>query len=267
MFRRHGRCIFLCFCILLVGIVIGGCIIAALPGHNRIHLVVLPNQAVNVSPEVGDVIDWVAYGQQNPPAITFSSATGRPCQEVNSASTCQFNDSRTGIFIYHCSGSANCDPGVGPRSVTGLHNIFIDLIARTLGAFVFALDRTLGFLPTATTTSPSAEIFARGGQPALLTAGTPEVAVGCGDPRNPRTAVDPPNLNATLSGSPVISWSGSSAFTILIDQSVCSGDTSKPDIIQSCKLVGGTVGTPSTYTVNDDSCTNQKSATATITPR
>src|ERR1700723_2754254 len=105
MSRRHGRCIALCLCFLLTGIVIGGCVIAALPGHNRIHLIVMPNEVVNVSPEVGDLIDWAAYKQNDPPAITFSSATGRPCQEGNSASTCQFNDSRMGIFIYRCAGS------------------------------------------------------------------------------------------------------------------------------------------------------------------
>jgi hypothetical protein len=267
MSRRHGRCIALCLCFLLIGIVIGGCIIAASPGHNRIHLTVMPNQALNVSPETGDLIDWVGYEKDVLPAITFSSATGRPCQEKNPASTCQFNDLSGGIFIYRCNGSALCDPGIGPRSATGQQNRFIyflSSIARTLVAVVFAIDRTLGFLPAPTATSPPARIFAPSAQAALLTARAPDydAAVGCGNPM-----VDPPNIDKTLSGNPVISWGGSSKFTLTIDPSVCSGDTSNPDFIQTCKLIGGKVDKPSTYTVNDDSCTNQKTATATITPR
>jgi hypothetical protein len=273
--QPHGRCIALCLCFLLIGIVIGGCIIAALPGRNRIHLIVMPNQAVNVSPEVGDLINWVAFEQRNPPAIKFSSATGRPCEgdkPASTSSTCQFNDSGEGMFIYSCRGSAICDPGIGPHSSTGGKKFtsFFSGITRILGAFVFAIDRALGFLPTPTATSPPAWVFARNAQSALLTAKSADydVAVGCGaDPKDPRTAVDPSPVTPILSGHPDISWGGNSKFTLVIDQSVCSGTTSTPNIIQTCKLVGGTVGVPSTYTVNDDSCTNQKTATATITPQ
>jgi hypothetical protein len=275
MLKRYGTCFGFCFFFLVVGIVIGGCIIAPLPRPNHIHFTVMPNQAVNVSPEVGDVINWAAYGQATGPTITFSPATGSPCQNQAPGTTCSYTDSSSGIFLYHCSGSALCDPGVGPSSGTGTHGglgVFSGIlkeILRLFESFVLSIDRALGFLPTPNGSaapvagyrfSPNTNV-----QPALLTTNDYDGAVGCGT--NKKTAVDPPNIDKTKSGNPIISWGGSTPFTLTIDQSICSGNTSTAGPYQQCQLVGGTVGTPYSYTVNDDACTNQKQITATITPR
>lgn len=288
MFRRHGPCIALCLCFFLVGIVIGGCLIGSLPLPNRIHLIVMPNHSVHVSPEVGDQINWVAYGPKTPPpTITFSSITGRPCQEKDPANTCLFNSSRTGVFIYQCGGSADCDPGVGPSTTTGTlasQNLFkgiLGSVARLLEKFVFAIDRALGFLPTPIGTGPPAGISApaspmnmapipsgTSAQPALAAPRADhDGEVGCVDNGTGKTDVKlaPPNIDKTIGGT--IIWEGSDDFTLAIDQTICKGDTSVAGPYQECTLVGGIAGRAYTYAVTDNSCTNvTTNNTYTITP-
>jgi hypothetical protein len=283
MLRLHGPCTALCLCFLLVGIVIGGCLIALLPHSNLIHLTVLPNHAVNLSPEDGDLIDWVAYGRKpapaqtapNRPTITFTTASGSPCDKTAPAGTCLFNDPRPGIFTYHCSGSADCDPGIGPKTTTGTHfnqGIFgyiLTGLARILGTLVFGIDRTFGFLPTPTERGSSEKISAARVDAALQTGGDPytDASVGCGS-NDTATVVssnisDPSNISKPQGQN--INWVGSDDFTLTIDTKICEGTTSTPGLFQNCKLVG----TPETvyrYTVTDSSCKNPTSTTYTITP-
>jgi hypothetical protein len=283
MLRLHAPCTALCLCFLLVGIVIGGCLIALLPHSNLIHLTVLPNHAVNLSPEDGDRIDWVVYKRKTapaqtapkPPTITFTEASGSPCGKTALAGTCLFNDARRGIFTYHCSDSANCDPGIGPKSTSGTHfnqGIFgyiLTGLARILGTLAFGIDRTFGFLPTPTERESSQKISAARVEAALQTGGDPytDAAVGCGS-NNTATVVssnisDPSNISKPQGQN--IYWVGSDDFTLTIDPSICEGPTSTLDFFQQCKLKG-MPGTVYRYTVTDNSCKNPTSTTYTITP-
>lgn len=265
--RRHGPCIVLCLCFLLIGILIGGCIIGSLPGHNRIHLVVMPNQAINIAPEVGDRIYWTTYGAGAKLPITFHKITGSPCGRDSDPSRgeCHFTDTRPkNIFLYDCPDAVPCDPGVGPHSGTGgLNTTLTDNFAtRLLGTVVFAIDRTLGFLPPPPGTAWPAEGVAQSGQTALeaVRADPYDAGVGCDD--NGKAYVDKPNISKAVGDT--VSWAGS-PFTLKIDvPSDCPVDNLNPDAFHKCTLQANA---QVTYRVNDTSCTTPDSDPYTITPK
>jgi hypothetical protein len=262
MYRTLGFS-FIC---LVLGILIGGALIALLPHHNTIHLTVMPYQGVNISPEVGDTIEWAAYGQKTPPTITFSPFTGSPCRDQSPGSSCVYNEKGNGIYIYSCSGSTTCDPGMGPGSGTkGGNGGIFNPIALLLQGVVFDIDRALGLIATdqAPAASPSTAVAspAPALQPALHPAdgSNPDGQVGC---INGATSINNSSISKTVGQS--ISWVGGSSFAITVDQSICQGNMSTPSPFQSCKVMKP--APPTAYTITNASCTTQPTLnTPTIT--
>jgi hypothetical protein len=266
MFRRHGYCIALCLCFFLLGILIGGCIIGGLPGHNRIHLSVGPNQAISVRPEVGDQIYWSVYGQEARPAIAFRPPRQNPCStDDTTVGTCHFIDSRPKIFYYTCSATP-CDPGVGPGSTTGgFHfNIFTRIfiqIVQILEALVFSVDRRLD-LPKTSPGDLQAEAFTPSAQPPLeAPRANPDGVVFCDpDDKTGTASVDTDPIQKAVGDT--VYWSGD-AFTVKIKSGQCTLDSSGSSIFHNCKIVS----LPITYTVTDSSCANATSGDKRITQR
>jgi hypothetical protein len=265
MYRTLG----LCFFSLVLGTLIGGALIALLPHPNIIHLTVMPYQGVNISPQKGDTVEWAAYGQKTPPIITFSPFTGSPCRDKNPSSTCVYDEAGDGIYTYSCSGSATCDPGMGPGSGTrgGNGAILIPVlreIAQLLQKITITIDRVLGFIATDQTPTtappaagPAAAVTATPStaltpvEPALrLLDGNPDGLVGCIDNQ---TRVS--NTSITKTVGQQISWAGSTPFSIAVDPSICQGNMSTPAYVQSCMVTKPAPAT--TYTITNVACTKQ----------
>ena len=251
------------FISLVLGILIGGALIALIPHHNTIHLTVMPYQGVNISPELGDTIEWAAYGQKTPPTITFSPFTGSPCRDQNPGSSCVYNETGNGIYIYSCSGSTTCDPGMGPGSTTkggngAIANPVLKFIATLLQSVVFTIDRTLGLITTdqaptgqPSTTGPVAGIPTNPlliPQPADTT--SPDAQVGC---INGQTSIDHSSISKTVGQS--IFWVGSSPFAIAVDPLICQGNMSTPSTFQSCKVIKAVP--PTAYAITNAACATQ----------
>jgi hypothetical protein len=261
---RLGPCIVLCLCFLLIGILTGGCLIALLPGHNRIHLVVMPNQAVNIAPEVGDRIYWTTYRQKHRLPVSFQY-TDNPCDKDPSDGSCHFTDKRPkNIFVYNCDNSFPCDPGVGPHSGTGtgINSVLDNYLTQLLGTVVFAIDETLGLLPAQPGPPWPAEGLVPGDQTARQTARADTYDAGVKCDINGNAFVNPANITSKAVHQ-TVSWAGD-PFTLNIDSANCSGDVAGEDAFHGCKLE---VNTSFTYTVTDNSCTNQKTAHGKITPQ
>jgi hypothetical protein len=228
------------------------------------------------------VIDWSAYGQKIPPTITYSEFTGSPCRDKNPGSTCVYDDAGNGIYIYKCSGSATCDPGMGPGSGTkgggGTGAIFIPVLntlASLLESVTFTIDKSLGLLPElrkkATPPATPTQTGAVVASPALTLplaqtvslpadVGNPDGQVGC---IGNETKVSNQSITKPVGQS--ISWVGSTPFAITVDQSICKSDNlSTPATVQSCMVMKPAPAT--TYTITDASCTVQPTlSTPTIT--
>ena len=267
MFNNAGKSMAISLCALVVGVLIGGCLDAAVPRPNHIHLTVMPYQEVNLSPQLNDVIDWVPFDRTKKLTIHFSDYLGAPCKEGNLQNTCTFNDSGVGVFPYNCDEDALCpDPGLGPRSKTGGGANRLKMKVLDAITYLFRkIDFFLGVLP-----EPAAVLPGEAGgapttpPPAPSEATAPRVQVKCDNSQS--TAVNPVNIVAKSNQS--IYWIGSSPFTLSLDQSKCQGNTSTPSPVQQCKLIGGTAGQAFSYSITDTSCTTQPTITTSqITPQ
>ncbi|MBB5058793.1 hypothetical protein HDF16_003507 [Granulicella aggregans] len=263
VYRTSG----LCFLVFLIGVVVGGALIASIHQPNHIHLSVLPYEGVNVSPEPGDVIDWSSYGQDNPPTITFSPFTSSPCRDKTPGSTCIYAGTRDNIYTYSCSGSAICDPGMGPSSGTkgggGSGNKLayvsgLQLLATALYKVDLPVDRVLGLVaepakPYVPFGPPSPQPFAGDG--------SADAEVNCDSSSN-KIQIDNPSITKQVGRS--IYWLGNPSVSIAVDPSICKGDMSSARAIQSCQVIKAAPATA--YTITDAACTAQPTlSTPTIT--
>jgi hypothetical protein len=110
----------ICLCVLLVGAFLGR--LSTSHRHNQITVNIEEGtNKINLAPEKEDVIKWI--DQANRP-VNVRFLTDAPCEEIknpaDTTDTCTIKIS-SGNFQYACSGSSTCvDPGVDPRSNTGL---------------------------------------------------------------------------------------------------------------------------------------------------
>ena len=118
----------------IVGLVVGGLFGIGRP--NEIQFLVRANSKVNLYPQKGDVIRWVAESPQGirgpqSVSVTFQDIGqySVPCSEITDGShltisQCTVTSAPT-AYLYDCVDPANgvvCfDPGVGPRGQTGGH--------------------------------------------------------------------------------------------------------------------------------------------------
>jgi plastocyanin len=275
MFKRYGKCMALCLCFLLVGILIGGCIEAASPRPNHIHMQVMSYGEVNVTPEVGDIIDWTPHDTSQSLTIHFSQFLGAPCDEGNDSNTCTFNTLKGAyIFPYTCNGQANCpDPGVGPPGrqtffgfrKPGAFSNFVSKLVKFFDRFVLKIDHLLVLAPT--------PVYAKGSPP--LSAQNPHTAAGQA-PTNPgslpaqpiarvgpygvtcdggnNTVVEQQTISAK-SGDMIIWVSSNHTFSLAMQNPICQQSTSTADISQQCTLTNVISGNTYSYTATANSCT------------
>jgi hypothetical protein len=275
MFERYGKCIALCLCFLLVGILIGGCIEAASPRPNHIHMSVMSYGEVNVSPEVGDIIDWSPYDTSQSLTIHFSDFLGAPCDEKTVSTTCTFN-TNNGVYIfpYTCDGQANCpDPGVGPpgrqtfffSGKPGAFSNFVSKLVKLFDRFVLKIDHLLVLAPTPDYAKGSPPPSAQNPQTAAGQAPTnpgslpaqPIARVGpygvkCDSGNN--TVVQEPTISAK-SGDMIIWVSGDHMFSLAMQNPICQESTSTPGISQQCTLTNVISGKKYSYKATANSCT------------
>jgi hypothetical protein len=238
MLKRYGTCVVICLISVVIGVVVGGCIVAAAPQPNHIFMKVMPYGDVNVAPEPGDIVEWSAYDGDPSQTLSINFQHDSPCTEANGSDSCTLQpDTDAGIFLYSCAGQATCpDPGVGPhcKGCPGgqvkrptLVKKLVKKLVQTFEDVVLYIDRALGFITTEVHPSvlPEASL-------APATVRQVPAQVYC---NNGVTAVDPPNVGQSAGQS--IYWVGKTAFTLDIPQAVCSGDTSTPSTLQQCKVV------------------------------
>src|SRR5580658_8939456 len=118
----------------IVGFVVGGFFGIGRP--NEIQFLVRSNSKVNLYPQTGDVIRWVAENPQGirgpqSVSVTFQNIGqyNVPCSELADSSHLTISQctvtSMPTAYLYSCIDPANglaCfDPGVGPRGQTGGH--------------------------------------------------------------------------------------------------------------------------------------------------
>jgi hypothetical protein len=252
------NCIALCLVSLAVGILIGGSIEAA-NHHNQVHLMVMPWGDVNVSPDVGDVIDWMPFDQSKTLTINFNH-NNPPC-DLTSNNICAIKSSiGPGVYLYDCSGTASCpDPGVGPGSSTSyVGHLFDRLMVRTARVFGYSpIQSHRAKVATVRTGSEAAP-----GPPA---AGGGASARGIpNDVYCESSTTKAPDVSGSLGQT--IYWTSSQPFTLAMSAPICKEDTSKPNIVQQCTLQAGGAP-PYTYTALETSCSAQPSGAANITVR
>ena len=275
MFRQNGKCLVLCLCIFLIGILIGGCIDAACPRPNHIHMTVTSYGKVNVSPIDGDIIDWVPYDTTQTLTIQFDPFYGIPCDPGGDPNVCHYNPSQSAsIAPYNCIGQATCpDPGVGPPGDSGsiiqkgLFTSFAGKVAKSFDNFALTIDRFLGFAPTPAGLKPSP---APAGQ--NPTAGQANGAasrsasivgpdgVKCNDGT---TVVQTPSLSANP-GDTIVWLSGTSTgkFTVALP-AICTASTSTPALVQQCTLLANVGAGTYNYTATTQGC-SQSTAPYTV---
>ena len=257
---------FLCLGSLIVGIVIGGSIEAAIR-HNRIHLIVMPYGEINVSPETGDVIDWVPYDQSKTLAIKFSH--NQPC-DLTSNNVCTIQPSiGPGVFLYSCAGSASCpDPGVGPASTTnpgGRTGKFPGMF----DSLMLGIDHLFGFNQTQSHGENVAHSEGSGGALGSISVSASPQAMQALSARAP---VEVYCDNHTTKAPPVsgklgetIYWASDQPFTLTMSASICKESTSSPGVVQQCTLTNATPGASYTYTALELSCSAQASTPQNVT--
>ncbi len=269
----------LCLVSLLVGILVGGAIEAA-NHRNYIHLTVMPWGDVNVSPEVGDMIDWTPYGQKTL-TIKFDQDSSTLC-DLTSNNICRVKPSvGPGVYLYECTGTANCpDPGVGPGSSTGAVRS-IQLLLQLFDRIVVRIARFFGFSPIEDHRAKVAALHLGAETAAGAPAATGAAAVGaiasqglqalssramvygvkCDNSSGSNVTVAPP---VTGSLNKTIYWTSPEPFTLTMNGAVCQeAGISTPSIAQQCTLQSA--GASPTYTATESSCSATPSAAQPIT--
>jgi hypothetical protein len=267
MFKTHNKCIALCFCFLLIGIVIGGCLEAILR-HNHILLTVMKDGEINLSPAVGDVVDWIAYDQGKMPAIQFAPL-GSPCKGGISNNRCIISSvDSTDLLPYTCGAQTPCDPGVGPACTTcgGKSGFFWDLM-RLFDVFVLKIDSLFATIPSGLppTSASSPQIGAVSASPSTTPHAPRASAIdrgyvtcaGAG-----QTTVTPQSI--TASNTDIIDWQSKNPFVITPATAICSTDVTKPSKEQACTLQNVNSGLTYTYTATAGACSVSSSYSITI---
>jgi hypothetical protein len=270
--KSSSSWMWLCLGALVLGIFIGGGIEAAAHHKNNIHLKVMPWGEVNISPEIGDTIDWTPFDAK-PLTVQFSGQ--QPCHLTNDNLCTIESTIGPGVYLYQCvgsAGSAKCpDPGVGPASTTNPTGgrIFGKLLEMFDG-FMSGIDRFLGFAQTQIHSGDEARVETSGGTSASMSAFTKETPavsrqvpaqVSC-DNQNHITLAPP--VSGKLGGDPIY-WTSDQPFSLAMSASICKENTSTPGIVQQCTLTNATPGGPYTYTATQTSCSAQPSAAQNVT--
>lgn len=231
----------ICLCVLLLGGFLS-CRSTSHPKNTITVDVEDGSSKINLSPGKGDVIKWVDQADR---AVNVQFLTGSPCQELKgrtgTTDTCTIDVDR-GNFQYKCAGSAACvDPGVDPRSNSGL----------------------LAKPPT--------------GPPTPSGTGSVTASISCSDPNAPPVVTwsDTPGSSVTV-GENIIWKAGLLDFTVTGFKSqnnpvqLCSQSTID-QTHRTCTVIQGSSQTPPymvTYTVTtsgDQSC-GSASPTLTVNP-
>lgn len=258
------RSITFCLVSLIVGIFVGGAIEAA-NHRNYIHLTVMPWGDVNVSPEVGDMIDWLPYGQNKTSmTIKFNEDISNLCN-LTSDNICHVLPSvEPGVYLYECTGSATCpDPGVGPGSSTGeagtLQQLF-QFVKRQFDRVVVRIARFFGFSPIEDHRAKMAAVATPAAVGALSSRATVN-GVSCDRSSGTGVTIAPP---VTGSLNKPIYWTSPQPFTLTMNGAVCQENgISTPSIYQKCTLQSA--GASPTYTATESSCSATPSTAQPIT--
>ncbi|HEY4010957.1 MAG TPA: hypothetical protein VGM11_12460 [Acidobacteriaceae bacterium] len=236
-----------------IGIVIGGSIEAAIH-HNTIQLKVMPYGDVNVAPKVGDVIDWTPFDKSQTLNVQFTHEE-KPCS-LTTDNTCTItSQAGPGVYLYDCSGGAACpDPGIGPITTTNRSSLVVRLL-EMFNSFVLTIDHFFGFTDDSAHRTQS--VPTASGSPQAMHASAP-AEIYCSN----NTTMAP-----AVSGAPngTIYWTSPHPFTLTMDAAICKEKASDPNVVQQCTLTNVTAGQVSHYTALEQSCSNQPSASQTIT--
>lgn len=258
MFKSTGRGLSVCLVTLIIGIVIGGTIDARIH-HNKVHLQVSPLGGLNVSPEVGDVIDWKSFGNAKGVTIHFEGQKV-PCNLTND-NKCKIESSAVsdGFYLYTCNSGYGCsDPGVGPITTTGPGSLFgiveaFKSFLLSIKQFFFSETNSRSTVSTGVAGSPG---ITGQGPKALPPPGPYQIDCTNGSTNTPPDALG--SLGKT------IDWGGPQKFKLTMTNVTCTQSTSASNYAQHCTLASVGPPTPYTYTATVDGCSESASAPIVI---
>jgi hypothetical protein len=259
-------------CCLIAGFLLGVCLDAKYR-PNTITLFLQDNGKLSVQPKVGDLISWVSYDNRYQPQINFLFNQS-PCAKGSTPSACWYDPTNTTapISLYGCSlngtPSVCADPGVGPRSGTGieLSGIVIIDFERLFGQWPELSPgrlMALGVSASSSTNAPQSPIASPAPSTAKVVQ-TIQVGVGCDVKKNVPVVLNPVSGN-TIEPIPAgvgdtISWDAYAPYTITGLQ-ICTNNTIQSGANQNCIIEDSTAANTYAYTLNVPSCTSATSGT------
>ena len=247
----------------VVGVLVG---VSASPNYMRVH--VDPVGKLNLAPKNGDVIqfdgindDWNQYDI----AINFgNSSPCSPTQPLQNGLCVVAYPNPAGTYLYTCKTSLGgvpvaCDPNMGPASTTGGKGGGSTSPGKgkllwwsTLGKFkIWSTSFTGGSPMFSHTTSPTLGEASAPGVAGAMPKSYNGVQAQVSCDGNNVTQVDTIQVNA---GGKIVWGSdlGPTGFTLTVPKAVCKDGINTKG--QVCPVVGGTSGSPYTYSATYNRC-------------